>query len=95
MAKMKSILSPEETAYVRRFCYEVATNQFGPGSIFDYCQDHARDLEILATETGIQYDILEEVQAGQEPPLEVPFPWESFEDLHERGRELTLQESAS
>ncbi len=90
---MNPILSPEENAYVRRFCYEVATNQFGPGSIFDYCQHHSRDLEILATETGIQYDVLEEVQAGQEPPPVIPFPWESFERLHQRARELTLQES--
>ena len=92
---MNPILSPAETAYVRRYCYEVATNQFGPGSIFDHCLHHSRDLEILATETGIQYDILEEVQAGQEPPPEIPFPWESFEHLHQRARGLTLQESVT
>ena len=92
---MNRKLSPDETAYVRRFCYEVATNQFGPGSIFDYCQHHSRDLEILATETAIQYDILEEVQAGLEPPPVIPFPWESFERLHQRARELTLQESVT
>jgi hypothetical protein len=93
MAQMKRPLSPEETAYVRRFCYEVATNQFGPGSIFDHCQQHSRDLEILATETDIQYDIWEEVQAGEEPPSVVPFPWESFEVLHSRAQELTREAS--
>jgi hypothetical protein len=80
-------LTPAEVAYLRRFCYEVATNQFGPGSIFDHCRDHCRDLEILATETEIQYDILEEVRAGQEPPPETPFPWDSYEDLHRRAEE--------
>jgi hypothetical protein len=90
---MKRTLSPEETAYVRRFCYEVATNQFGPGSIFDYCKQHSRDLETLATETDVQYDIWEEVQAGQEPPPVVRFPWESFEVLHSRAQELTHEAS--
>jgi hypothetical protein len=93
MAEMKLILTPEEMAYVRRFCYEVATNQFGPGSIFDYCGDHSHDLEILATETDIQYDILEAVQAGLEPPPMVPFPWKSLEVLHSRVQELTPEES--
>jgi hypothetical protein len=95
MAEMKLTLTPEEIAYVRRFCYEVATNQFGSGSIFDHCGDHSHDLEILAMETDIQYDVLEAVQAGLEPPPVVPFPWESFEALHARARELTLEESAA
>ena len=90
---MKPPLSLAEIAYVRRFCYEVATNQFGPGSIFDHCEQHSRDLETLAAETDIQYDIWEEVQAGQEPPPVVPFPWKSFEVLHSRAQELTLEQS--
>ena len=58
---MNQRLSPAEAAYVRRFCYEVATRQFGPGSIFDYCRYHSQDLEVLATETDLQYDILEAI----------------------------------
>jgi hypothetical protein len=87
------MLSPAEAAYVRRFCYEVATRQFGPGSIFDHCRLHSRDLETLAAATAIQYDVLEASDAGQEPPPMVPFPWESFEDLHSRVQELTFEES--
>jgi hypothetical protein len=87
MAAMSLVLTPAEAAYVRRFCYEVATNQFSPGSVFDRCRDHCRDLEILAAETEIQYDILEEVQAGWDPPPEAPFPWSSYEDLHRRAEE--------
>jgi hypothetical protein len=60
------ILTHEHSVYVRRFCYEVGTNykQFGPGSIFDYCRNHSRDLETLATVTEIQYDVLEDIQFG-------------------------------
>jgi hypothetical protein len=90
LRSMKPKLSPAEAAYIRRFCYEVATRQFGPGSIFDYCRYQSQDLEILATETDIQYDVLEEVAEGREPPSAVPFPWDSFEHLHQRVQEVQL-----
>jgi hypothetical protein len=89
------ILSVAESAYVRRFCWEVASsfNQFGSGSIFDYCRDHCQDLEILATVTDIQHDVLEEVHSGRAAAPEVPFPWGSFEELHRRADELQLVQS--
>lgn len=78
-------------------CEDSATkrlpNQFGPGSIFDHCGEHSHDLETLATETETQYDILEAVQGGLEPPPVVPFPWESFEVLHVRAQGLPPEES--
>ena len=64
------------------------------GPVDDYCRDHSRDLEILATVTEIQYDILEEGQAGRAAPPEVPFPWGSFEELHHRAEEVRLAHSS-
>ncbi len=87
---MSLLLTPAETAYVRRFCYEVATNQFGPGSIFDYCRDHCRDLETLAMETNLQGEILDDHVNGRSGPEPAPFPWQSFEDLHRRAAESQL-----
>jgi hypothetical protein len=83
-------LTEPEASYVRRYCWEVATdyNHFGPGSIFDYCRGHCRDLEVLATVSAIQYDVLEMIVDGAEPPASVPFPWDSFEALHARTQEF-------
>jgi hypothetical protein len=81
-------LTDNEAAYVRRFCYEVASNQFGPGSIFDRCGNHCHDLEILAAETNIQGDALEDYLDHKAAPPMVEFPWQSFEALHHRAEEL-------
>jgi hypothetical protein len=83
-------LTEREAAYVRRYCYEVVNSQFGPGTIFDYCRDHCRDLETLATETNIQGEILDDHVNGRSGPEPAPFPWMSFEDLHRRAGEFQV-----
>jgi hypothetical protein len=91
---MNTNLSSAEIAYVRRFCYETATNykNFGPGSIFDHCREHSRDLESLAIATGIQFDVLEEIENGREAPSLVDFPWSSFDHLAERAQQVQQTE---
>lgn len=81
-------LSDDEAAYVRRYCYEVASNQFGPGSIFAHCGNHCRALEIMAAETNIQGDALEDFLDHKPAPPAAAFPWQSFEAFHARAKEL-------
>jgi hypothetical protein len=87
---MNTSLTEREAAYVRRYCYEVISSQFGPGTIFDHCRDHCRDLEILAMETNIQGEILDDNVNDRPGPDSVPFPWESFEELHHRAEEFRV-----
>ena len=78
-------LTQSEAGYVRRYCWEVVNHHFGPGSIFDQCRDHCRDLEILAAESNIQGKALDDYLDGQPAPPAVTFPWQSFEELHRRA----------
>jgi hypothetical protein len=86
-------LTDAETAYLRRFCFEVWYRLDGPGSTVDECKGHYYDLADLATPT-IQREVGEDIQF--EPDYtqkeadypKVPFPWESLEALHLRALEI-------
>jgi hypothetical protein len=83
------ILSEQEAAYVRRFCYEVWHRIDGPDTTINQCPGHYYDLAALATLSGIQYEVIQaaEESGDQEtPPPQVPFPWESLDTLGERVR---------
>ena len=84
-------LSEQETAYIRRFCFEVWERIDGPDTTIGQCPGHYYDLADLATVTGIQYEIIGAAETGnlQEPPI-VPFPWQSLDHLHQRAQELQL-----
>jgi len=87
---MNPALSLSEAAYVRRYCYEVATNylNYGLGSIFDYCRDHSLSLEIMAVATDIQYEVLDGVHTDNKVYPEVPFPWQSLDQMDQRAAEF-------
>jgi hypothetical protein len=85
------ILDDAETAYLRRFCYEVWHRLEGPDTIREKCSGYYWDLADLATVSGIQRDVIraaEEADNQEEPPPVVPFPWASFEALHSRAEGL-------
>lgn len=95
-------LTEAETAYLRRFEFEIWFNIHGPGSVREECAalagdsgrfSYLSDLADLAT-PSIQYNVLGDVQFETDPGgLEaqyprVAFPWESLEALHQRVLEL-------
>jgi hypothetical protein len=85
------ILTDQEAAYVRRFCFEVWHRIDGPDTTINQCSGHYYDLAALATLSGIQYEVIQaaEESGDQEPPPPVvPFPWDSVDALQDRVKEL-------
>ena len=80
-------LTPEETAYLDRFCYEVAHFLHGEGSVFKECPGQYQNLGVLTNFAPREtYRIWE--QADRPAPPVVPFPWSSLEDIPRRRKEL-------
>jgi hypothetical protein len=95
-AILEMILTEQEIAYLRRFCWEVFHQENGPDTTFNQCRGHYNDLADLAATTNLAQEIVETAYAmdyQDTPPPVVPFPWESLDHLHQRARESTLHES--
>lgn len=85
------ILTEQEAAYVRRFCYEVWHRIDGPDTTINQCPGHYYHLADLATWSGIQYEVIQAAEESgdqESPPPVVPFPWESLDALGARVKAL-------
>jgi hypothetical protein len=87
-------LTPQEEAYLDRFCYEVDHFLHGEGSIFQECPGHYQDLGALTNFATPEVKERWE-RRDREPPPKVPFPWGSLDHLHRRAQELTLAEAVA
>ena len=80
-------LTPQELAYLDRFCYEVDHFLHGPGSVFQECPGHYQDLGALTN--FAPPEVLAHWMSGdRQPPPVVPFPWKSLRAISERLAEL-------
>jgi hypothetical protein len=69
------ILTEQEVAYVRRFCYEVWHRIDGPDTTINQCRGHYYDLADLATWSGIRYEVIKAAEeSGDQEPLPRWFP---------------------
>jgi hypothetical protein len=80
-------LTAEEKGYLRRMVYETVHGLFGPGTIFEttLSPDHDvyKDLVELATpEIQRERDWWDSEEVFVPP--EVPFPWDTPQELHEK-----------
>ena len=80
-------LTPQELAYLDRFCYEVANIFHGEGSIFQQCPGQYQNLGGLTN--FAPKEIYKQWQSGDRPePPKAPFPWLSLEEIPVRLAEL-------
>jgi hypothetical protein len=80
-------LTPQEIAYLDRFCYEVDHFLHGEGSVFRQCPGQYQNLGALTNfappEIKTRWG-----QRDRQPPPTVPFPWESLGAISDRLAEL-------
>ena len=80
-------LTPQEIAYLDRFCYEVDNFLHGEGSVFSQCPGQYQNLGALTNfappEIKARWG-----QRDREPPPVAAFPWESLEAISDRLAEL-------
>ena len=80
-------LTPQEIAYLDRFCYEVDHFRHGEGSVFRECPGHYQDLGALTNFAPA--DIKARwANRDRQPPPRTPFPWRSLDDIPNRLAEL-------
>jgi hypothetical protein len=80
-------LTPQELAYLDRFCYEVGHFLHGEGSVFQQCPGHYQDLGAL-TNFAPPEVLARWISQERQPPPTVPFPWASLEAISDRLAEL-------
>jgi hypothetical protein len=80
-------LTPQELAYLDRFCYEVDHFLHGDGSIFQQCPGHYQDLGALTNFAPPEL-LRHWMSLDRQPPPVAPFPWESLVAISERLAEL-------
>jgi hypothetical protein len=73
-------LSPEEIAYLDRFCYERDHFVDGERSVSRQCPGHEEDLNALTTFVPPEIKSNWEIADRQPPPI-VSFPWNSLDTL--------------
>jgi hypothetical protein len=82
-------LTPQELAFLDRFCYEVDHFLHGTGSVFEQCPGHYRDLGAL-TNFAPKEIYQKWMLPDRLEPQVAPFPWQSLEEIRTRLAALEL-----